>query len=44
VTAEAVGAKPNFELAILAGANHGFIEKEQELADLTLDWIESGGR
>jgi len=44
VTAEALGAKPNFELAILAGANHGFIEKEQELADLILDWIGDGGR
>lgn len=39
VTAEALGPKPNFELAILAEANHGFIGKEQELADLMLDWI-----
>ena len=40
VTAEALGPKPNFELAILADADHGFGGKEAEVAKVMIDWME----
>lgn len=42
VTADAIGAKPNFELAILADANHGFAGQEREVGELMLRWLERG--
>jgi pimeloyl-ACP methyl ester carboxylesterase len=42
ILAEAVGAKPNFELAILEDADHGFSGKESELADVIVNWMVSG--
>lgn len=38
VLADALGAKRNVELAILAGADHGFSGKEAELAQVILEW------
>ncbi|HYM61744.1 MAG TPA: alpha/beta hydrolase [Thermoanaerobaculia bacterium] len=35
---EALGAKPNFEYAILAGADHGFKGKERELGGFLAAW------
>ncbi|HKR62973.1 MAG TPA: alpha/beta fold hydrolase [Thermoanaerobaculia bacterium] len=40
VTAEAIGAKSNFELATLADADHGFGGREDELAEVILRWME----
>lgn len=39
VTAEALGPKPNIELATLADADHGFGGREQELADVMINWM-----
>jgi pimeloyl-ACP methyl ester carboxylesterase len=36
---EALGPKPNVELAILGGADHGFTGKEEELADVIVNWM-----
>ena len=36
---EALGPKPNVELAILADADHGFSEKESELASIITNWM-----
>ena len=44
---EALGAKPNVELAILENADHGFSGREDELARVIIDWSlrrESGAR
>ena len=41
VTAEAIGPKPNIELAILADADHGFAGKEEEVAKVMIDWMDS---
>ncbi len=41
VLAEALGPKPNVELAILADADHGFGGKESELAQVIVRWIRS---
>lgn len=38
--AEALGPKPNVELAIMADADHGFGGKEEELADVIVRWME----
>jgi pimeloyl-ACP methyl ester carboxylesterase len=38
--AEALGPKPNIELALMADADHGFGGKEQELAEVILGWME----
>jgi pimeloyl-ACP methyl ester carboxylesterase len=38
--AQALGPKPNIELALLADADHGFGGKEQELAEVMLGWME----
>jgi pimeloyl-ACP methyl ester carboxylesterase len=37
---EALGPKPNVELAILGGADHGFTGQEEELANVILNWME----
>jgi pimeloyl-ACP methyl ester carboxylesterase len=42
VLAEALGPKPNVEIAILADADHGFGGKEQELASVIVEWMEAG--
>ena len=39
VLANALGAKPNVELAILADADHGFGGKESQLARVILEWM-----
>jgi pimeloyl-ACP methyl ester carboxylesterase len=39
ILADAIGAKPNFELAIMADADHGFGGREGELADVILRWM-----
>ncbi|MDQ3282259.1 MAG: DUF1749 domain-containing protein [Acidobacteriota bacterium] len=36
---EAFGAKPNFELAIMREADHGFSGREEELGTLLAEWI-----
>jgi len=41
ILADAIGPKPNFELAIMADADHGFGGREEELAALITDWIDS---
>lgn len=38
ILAEAIGAKPNIELAVMADADHGFGGKERELGELILEW------
>ena len=42
VLADALGPKPNFELAILEDADHGFGGKEKELAEVIVEWMEAG--
>jgi pimeloyl-ACP methyl ester carboxylesterase len=39
ILAEAIGPKPNVELAILAGADHGFSGKEAELVETIVNWM-----
>lgn len=39
ILADAIGPKPNFELAILKDADHGFGGFENELADTIVRWI-----
>ena len=39
ILADAIGPKPNVELAVLAGADHGFGGYERELSRLILDWL-----
>ncbi len=39
ILSEAIGAKPNFELAIMAGAGHGFGGFEEELATIIVNWL-----
>ncbi|HJW96520.1 MAG TPA: alpha/beta hydrolase [Thermoanaerobaculia bacterium] len=41
ILADALGPKPNFELAIMRDADHGFGRQEGELAALIGDWIEA---
>ena len=38
--AAALTPKTNFDLAILANADHGFIGREEEVADVILEWME----
>ena len=40
VLADAIGAKPNFELGIMKDADHGFSGREEELGQMIADWIE----
>lgn len=37
--ADALGPKPNFELAIMKDADHGFSGKEAEVARMIVDWM-----
>lgn len=39
ILADAIGAKSNFELAIMEGAGHGFGGFEEELATLIANWM-----
>ena len=39
VLADAIGDKPNFEIAVMEGADHGFSGREEELAQLILSWL-----
>ena len=39
ILASALGAKPNIELAIMGGADHGFGGREEELGRVIVDWI-----
>lgn len=39
IIAEAIGPKPNVELAILEGADHGFGGYERALARVIIDWL-----
>ncbi len=39
--AEALGSRPNFQLAVMKDADHGFGGRETELAALLADWIEA---
>jgi pimeloyl-ACP methyl ester carboxylesterase len=39
VLADAVGDKPNFEIAVMEDADHGFSGRETELAELIVNWI-----
>lgn len=39
VLAEALGPKPNVEITVMAGADHGFSDREQDLADLIVRWM-----
>lgn len=39
ILAEAIGPKPNVELAILAGTDHGFSGREDEVADVIVRWM-----
>jgi pimeloyl-ACP methyl ester carboxylesterase len=39
--ANALGPRPNFELAVMEDADHGFGGREKELAALIADWIEA---
>ncbi len=41
ILAEAIGPKPNVELAIMAGANHGFAGCEEELVETIVNWLSS---
>ena len=41
ILADAIGPKPNFELAIMRDADHGFGRREGELAALITDWMEA---
>lgn len=39
ILADAIGPKPNFELGILEGADHGFGGKEAELVRVIVNWL-----
>ena len=39
ILADAIGPKPNVELAIMSGADHGFGGREEELASVIVEWI-----
>jgi pimeloyl-ACP methyl ester carboxylesterase len=39
--ADVLGPKPNIELAIMQGADHGFTGREQELGEVILRWMEA---
>jgi pimeloyl-ACP methyl ester carboxylesterase len=41
ILAEALGPRPNVEIAVMAGADHGFGGREEELAELITLWITS---
>ncbi len=39
VLADAIGDKPNFEIAVIEDADHGFSGREDELAGLIVNWL-----
>jgi len=39
ILAEAIGPKPNIELAIIEDADHGFSGKEEEVGELIVEWM-----
>lgn len=39
ILADALGPRPNVEIAVMAGADHGFSDREQDLADLIVRWM-----
>ena len=41
ILADAIGPRPNFELGVVEGADHGFSGREGEVAALIGDWIDS---
>lgn len=41
VLADAIGARPNVEIGIVAGADHGFWGMERELVDVIMAWADS---
>lgn len=41
ILADALGPKPNFELAVMESADHGFSGREGELAELMVRWMEA---
>ncbi|MFP5248113.1 MAG: alpha/beta hydrolase family protein [Thermoanaerobaculia bacterium] len=41
ILADALGPKPNIELAILEDADHGFGGREEELGELIVGWMEA---
>ena len=44
ILADALGPKPNFELVVMEGADHGFSGREGELAELMVRWMEALAR
>ena len=44
IMADAVGARPNFEFAILSDADHGFTGREGELGAFLADWFSTVNR
>ena len=44
ILADAIGPKPNIELAIMKDADHGFAGKERELAQVIVEWLEVASR
>lgn len=41
ILADALGPRPNVELAIMAGADHGFGGREEDLAGVIVRWMTS---
>jgi pimeloyl-ACP methyl ester carboxylesterase len=41
ILAEALGPRPNVEIAVMSGADHGFSGRERELAELIVGWMTS---
>jgi pimeloyl-ACP methyl ester carboxylesterase len=41
ILAEALGPKPNFELVVMEGTDHGFSGREGEVAELVVRWMEA---
>jgi pimeloyl-ACP methyl ester carboxylesterase len=41
ILAEALGPRPNFELAIMEGAGHGFGGFEEEMGEVVVGWMEA---
>jgi pimeloyl-ACP methyl ester carboxylesterase len=39
ILAEAIGPKPNIEIAVMEDADHGFGGRERELARVIIDWL-----
>jgi pimeloyl-ACP methyl ester carboxylesterase len=41
ILADALGPRPNVEIAVMAGADHGFSDRERDLAELIVRWMPS---